>query len=713
LAFIKFVIDPKRMHPLDNAFARAGDLTAFEDLCCSDRTMSISSGRKAGWAGNSMPTTRTVTPPKIERRLAAIMVADVAGYSRLMGTDEVGTLNALKEHRRDRIDPTIARHNGRIFKATGDGLLVEFASVVDAVGCAVAIQRAMLAFNAGIHADRQIFLRIGINVGDIIIDGDDVFGDGVNVAARLEALSEPGGVCISRYANEQVRDKLSLGFADLGEQTVKNIARAVGVYGLTARDIAALPEDGLPKPEPPELRTPLAHTRRLSAGVLVAGAVAVALLFATGSWWTLHISTVPAVTSPPVAPMAPRPAAHSAQDRRQSIIVLPFENSSDDAHQDSLAAFITREVTDIIARNSDFPLVPAVTAAAYRGQTLDLRAIGRDHNVHYALTGHARRQAGRLTVAATLYDTADVRQVWSRQFDSPDGPDTQNAIIQGIYSGVWQTTVDEEAARANREHPDNLDKRDLMLVALASPLVPPSKANFLAKIALTERALALDPNYLLALQFEARWRAGLVLNGLSSDPEADRAIAAQAADRMLLIAPNDLSSLRTKAAVLRAQGKWDEAAAVSRRVIQLQPLESNRHSEYAFVLTVLGRHKEALEQYITARQLAAGGDTIFLTDANIALALLANDQLPEAIGQARLAISEFPPDTGRIAEYPWLALIAAESESGQDAQARADLQKFLATPRTWRTMAEIENWEYFAGNHNLLDGLRRAGMPAE
>jgi class 3 adenylate cyclase len=209
-----------------------------------------------------MPTTRTTASPKIERRLAAIMVADVAGYSRLMGIDEVGTHNALKDHGRERIDPTIARHNGRVIRTVGDGLLVEFASVVDAVGCAVAIQRAMLAFNQGVHTDRQIILRIGINIGDIIVDGGDVFGDGVNVAARLEALCEPGGVCISRSANEQVRNKLSLGFADLGERTVKNIAQAIGVFGLTAKDIATLPDEALPEPEPPELRTPLAAGRR-------------------------------------------------------------------------------------------------------------------------------------------------------------------------------------------------------------------------------------------------------------------------------------------------------------------------------------------------------------------------------------------------------------------------------------------------------------------
>ena len=174
------------------------------------------------------------------------MAADVVSYSRLMGADEVGTLTTLKAHRRDLIDPAIAGHHGRIVKTTGDGMLAEFASVVDAVACAVAIQRGMFGRNALAPEDKRVIFRIGINVGDIIIDGDDIFGDGVNIAARLETLCEPGGLCISRTANDQVRDKLALSFADLGEQMVKNFARAVGVFGLAAKDIAALPEEAWP-----------------------------------------------------------------------------------------------------------------------------------------------------------------------------------------------------------------------------------------------------------------------------------------------------------------------------------------------------------------------------------------------------------------------------------------------------------------------------------
>jgi class 3 adenylate cyclase/pimeloyl-ACP methyl ester carboxylesterase len=229
----------------------------------------------------------------VERRLAAILAADVAGYSRLMGSDEVATLRALQMHRRELVDPSIARNHGRIVKTTGDGMLVEFASIVDAVGCAVSVQRGMIDRNKGVPDEKRIVFRIGINVGDIIIDGDDIFGDGVNVAARLEALCEPGGLCISRGANEQIRDKLSLAFADLGEQTVKNIARSVGVFGLAAHDIAALPEEALPEqpteePAPPAVTEQQIRFCRSSDGVQIAYACIGQgpPLVKTGNWMT-------------------------------------------------------------------------------------------------------------------------------------------------------------------------------------------------------------------------------------------------------------------------------------------------------------------------------------------------------------------------------------------------------------------------------------------
>ncbi len=644
-----------------------------------------------------------MTTERIERRLAAIMAADVAGYSQLMGVDEVGTLTALKEHRRERVDPAIARHHGRIVKATGDGLLVEFPSVVDAVACAVAIQRAMLAFNAGVHVDRRIVFRIGINVGDVIIDGDDIFGDGVNVAARLEALCEPGGVCISRSANEQVRDKLRLGFADLGEQTVKNIARAVGVFGLAAKDIEALPEEALPKPEPPGLRTPLAPARRRKSVPIITGVAVLAVILAAGGWWLLHGTTAP--------PASTAGAQAPAQDRRQSVIVLPFENTSGDPAQDGLAAGITRELTERITLGGDGPVIPAMTAAAYRGKAVDLRAVGHEQDVHFAVTGNARRENGRLIVSAAVYETTGGNAVWTGQLDRPDAPGAQRGIVQVIYENYWQASVDTEVGRAMHDHPDQLDERDLMLRVMSTRLAATTKEHYQERMALVARALALDPTDFAALERQARLHAEFVLLGFSSDPADDLAIAAKAADHLFLLNANALPALRAKATVLRAQRNWIEAEIVLRRAIALQPTEATRRFELGTILIVQGRHQEALESFQLAKQLAGGSDPVNLFDGYIAMTSLATGKPREAIEAARLAVSEAPPGSGRAAEIAWLALIAAESEIGEDDAAHADLQKFLATARVWHNMAEVEKWAGFAANPKLIEGLRRAGMP--
>jgi adenylate cyclase len=266
----------------------------------------------------------------VERRLAAIMAADVVGYSRLMGGDEVGTLRALRTHRSELIDPTIASRRGRIVKTTGDGLLAEFPSAVDAVACAITIQRSLASRNTSTAEEKRLTFRIGINIGDIIIEASDIFGDGVNVAARLETLCEPGGVCISRAVRDQVRDKMPVAFDDLGEQQVKNIARPVRAFGLGPNAIAAAPD--LPQ------SAGIAATRHGHAGMFAAFIVALSIAGAGCAWWLLAAPTIISRQAEDVA----APAAPVAQ-ARASIAVLPFTSPTADGDSDYFADGLTEE----------------------------------------------------------------------------------------------------------------------------------------------------------------------------------------------------------------------------------------------------------------------------------------------------------------------------------------------------------------------------------
>jgi class 3 adenylate cyclase len=276
------------------------------------------------------------------RRLAAILAADVAGYSRLMGADEEGTHERLKAHRRELVDPKISEHSGRIVKTTGDGILVEFPSVVDAVRCAAELQRAMIDREAGMPEDRRIRFRIGINLGDVIVEDDDIFGDGVNVAARLEALSDPGGLCISRMVRDQIRDKLTYAFEDLGEQSVKNIARPVRIYALRREAVAALPASSVPPALP--------------------------------------------ISQPAVVPLL-------------SIVVLPFTNLSSHPEQQYFTDGITEDLTTDLSRLADMFVISRNTAFTYRNKPVDTKQIGRELCVRYVL---GETFSGRETRSASL-----------------------------------------------------------------------------------------------------------------------------------------------------------------------------------------------------------------------------------------------------------------------------------------------------------------------
>ena len=308
------------------------------------------------------------------RRLAAILAADVAGYSRLMGADEEGTLERLKALRRELVDPKIAEHQGRIVKTTGDGMLVEFASVVDAVRCAVEVQQAMPERNTGVAADNRIELRIGINLGDVIVEGDDLYGDGVNIAARIEALADAGGVFVSNTVHDHVRDRLPFVFEDLGEQQVKNIARPVRVYRV--RD-----------PHRPRARaeSPLSRMRERVPSASGARRVRAARAL----------------------PLPDKP----------SIAVLPFANMSGDPEQEYFADGMVEEIITALSRIRWLFVIARNSSFTYKGQAVDVKQVGRELGVRYVLEGSVRKAGGRVRITAQLIDAPTGAHLWADRFD--------------------------------------------------------------------------------------------------------------------------------------------------------------------------------------------------------------------------------------------------------------------------------------------------------
>jgi adenylate cyclase len=381
---------------------------------------------------------------RVERQLAAILAADVAGYSRLMGADEEGTLAALRRVRRELGDPKIAAHRGRIVKTTGDGLLAEFASVVDAVRCAVEVQREMLARNAAIPAERRIEFRMGINVGDIIIEDGDIFGDGVNIAARLEALAEPGGICLSAAAHEQVRDRLDLAFDDLGEQQVKNIARPVRTY-----------------------RVALGTSSRV---VLPAGAP---------------------------LPLPDKP----------SLAVLPFQNLTGDAEQEYFVDGMVEEITTAIARLPWLFVIARNSSFTYKGKAVDVKQVAQELGVRYVLEGSVRKAGNRVRITGQLIDTATGAHIWADRFDGAldDIFALQDQVASSVAGAIEPRLRQSEIERASRKPTANLTAYDLYLRALAQSYRF-TEEGFAEAVVLARQALAIDPSYAPAAALVGRCR---------------------------------------------------------------------------------------------------------------------------------------------------------------------------------------------------------------
>jgi adenylate cyclase len=326
---------------------------------------------------------------RVDRRLAAIFAADIAGYSRLMGTDEEGTLRQLKAHRKELVDPKITEHRGRIVKTTGDGMLVEFVSVVDAVRCAVDIQRGMLDRNNNVPAEQRIQFRVGINVGDIIIDGDDIYGDGVNVAARLETLADPGGIMVSRVVHDQVQDKLGFEFDDMGEQSVKNIARPVGVHRVHL-------------------------TEQLQRSISPAG------------------------------------KTERAVSERPSIAVLPFVNMSGDAEQEYFADGISEDIITGLSKLRWFFVIARNSSFAYKGKAVDVKRAARELGVRYVLEGSVRKGGNRVRITTQLIDAATGNHIWAERYDGDltDVFALQDEITKKVVAAIEPRLLEAEGLRS-------------------------------------------------------------------------------------------------------------------------------------------------------------------------------------------------------------------------------------------------------------------------
>jgi len=576
------------------------------------------------------------------RRLAAILAADVAGYSRLIGANEEGTLNLLKSIRAAVVDPSITQYRGRIVKTTGDGLLAEFTSVVDALRCASEIQCKMAEDNADIAAEKRIEFRMGINVGDVVVEDGDIFGDGVNIAARLEGLAHPGGICVSARVQEDATGKLDLAFEDLGEQTLKNIARSVRVYRV--RDTA---------------------------------------------------SKSPSAFAPSALPLPDKP----------SIAVLPFANMSGDPEQDYFADFADGMVEEIItalsrirwlfviARNSSF---------TYKGQSVDVKQVGRELGVRYVREGSVRKAGQRVRITGQLIDALSGTHLWADRFDGSleDVFDLQDKVAISVAGMIEPTLRAAEILRSSKRPTSDLTAYDLYLQAL--PLAwSAEKSRIVQALDLLGKAVNRDQNYGPAFALAAVCHNRLHVSGWSSDPEAERRESVDLARRAVRATGDDPVTLGIAAHAL-AYGGEDIAAAIALidRSLDLNPSYAGGWHESGWLRLWAGQPDLAIEHFKTGLRLSPR-DRNGNPALGIGVAHFFARRFQEARGMLLQSLDERPT---WVPTYRFLA--ACYAHMGRLCEARETVERLRAmTPVVIPAAAHWRNPEH---RELYLSGLRLA-----
>jgi adenylate cyclase len=482
-----------------------------------------------------------LTEQRVKRRLAAILAADVAGYSRLMGADEEGTLATLTAHRTDLIDPCIAEHQGRVVKATGDGLLAEFASVLDAVRCAVAVQEGMRARNAETPESRRIEFRIGVNLGDVIVQDDDLFGEGVNVAARLEGLAEPGGVCISDLVHRSIRSKLDLSFEDLGAQRVKNIGDPVYAFRIRRRTEAggrSLRQDAPALPDKP------------------------------------------------------------------SVAVLPFDNISGDPEQEYFSDGITEDIITELSKISALFVIGRHSAFTYKGRSVTLKQVGRDLGVRYVLEGSVRKAGKRLRITAQLIDALTDHHLWAERYDRDleDVFAVQEEVARSVAAALAVALKPEERERLSRPPTENLVAYDIFLRNRARPW-PPTRENILSARNAYRRIMEIEPSFAGGYAGASMTYAFAIMFGHSERLGDDASTALELANSAVSLDPHFAQAHSALGLAYSVAGQHAKAIAHARQAVDLQPGDADSQLFLAFAEMFGGHADESCEAMRTALRL--------------------------------------------------------------------------------------------------------------
>jgi adenylate cyclase len=593
-----------------------------------------------------------LTGERVERRLAAVLAADVAGYSRLMGTDEEGTLARLKTVRRILIDPTIAAHHGRIVKTTGDGMLVEFASAVDAVRCAAEVQLAVAEQNADVPQDVRIEFRVGIHVGDIIINDNDIFGDGVNIAARLEGIADPGGICMSNDAYRQVRGKVQIVCNDMGLQVLKNIAEPMHAWRVRLTD------------------TPPSRVQLGSAA-----------------------------NQPQELPLPDKP----------SIAVLPFQSMSSDSEQEYFADGMVEDIITELSRNKGLLVIARNSTFTYKGQSVDIKKVAAELGVRYVLEGSVRRAGTRIRVTAQLIEAKTGGHIWAERYDREivDIFDLQDEITRSVVSTIQTEMLLLEGSLAERTTTPNfkiweMSKRGYrQLYGLTRESL--AEGSELARAMIAAEPTSPEGHRLLSLI-----DSHIIFMGFAEEPEKLKKEALNSVRTALRLAENNEHSYWALGIVLGfLDDKYEEAGAAFKRAIEINPNLSLAYGSYGTVLAYAGQGEESIEKTQYAIRLNPRDPSIFFRYSGLSIAHFVLSDFEQSRKWAQLSIDR-KPDWWAAHALLTASLVLTGRKNEAIEAAKALLQR---APKISLHALPIEPVRPTAAKKLFYDSLSAAGVP--